>query len=278
MKRTLFALTFALASLSPAWAADAPNLAPLPTSQAAVADTNMICGAGAVLDPVCVSSFATTADALLCPCVASNPMQITEYSVVVSNTSSVPTLTALLAQLSINTNGARFTADSKEGKRLVTTSFAALGSGVNELTVRRFDYANRVALALSLIPSGSGMTVKLYLVPKVITSGIDDTLQLARGGRRILVHGPLNCPAGQKVRKLWVTATQVSTGALAHAQWTGTCTGDTQVWNATAQLDSDAGQRFEAGPAQLCASAVFLDGHDPKSSKQWCVDAQLYEE
>ena len=107
------------------------------------------------------------------------------------------------------------------------------------------------------------------------TGKIDDVLPIAKGGARILVQGPLECPEGQRVRGLWVTATQETTGAFAQKRWRGKCTGTTQTWS----LVLKASERpFVPGPAQVCAAAVFERKGRAQFSKQWCVDATLVED
>ena len=104
------------------------------------------------------------------------------------------------------------------------------------------------------------------------TGKIDDVLPIAKGGARILVQGPLECPEGQRVRGLWVTATQETTGAFAQKRWRGKCTGTTQTWS----LVLKASERpFVPGPAEVCAAAVFERKGRAQFSKQWCVDATL---
>lgn len=97
--------------------------------------------------------------------------------------------------------------------------------------------------------------------------GINSPLVLAVNGRQVAVAGHVTCTKGDDY-EIQTTATQSTTGALAHGRIEGRCSGRTDQYQAPTWVYDEA--LFEPGPAQVCGLLITRNGGKVSDVFQWC--------
>ncbi len=240
------------------------------------------CGNGKHVDPVCafalnaatcIAAFELVANGT-CQCLPDKLFQLSHFTTHISVTTKSDArdkIATLLAQLLRQAVRSALIIDSVDtGGTLFFQQFSAT-DGSNQVNTQA-----KIRNALLQFAS-SNIAAHVAIQNKDFgPAGIDAELGVSPNGKEIFAHGPIECPAGQRVSPLHVTVTQEAIGAIAHGSWSKDCTGTSQQWN----LKAHKGERsnpFVPGSAEVCAWAVFKLKNSVQTTKQWCADVVLSE-
>jgi len=124
------------------------------------------------------------------------------------------------------------------------------------------------AMLITLAPVGTAPMA----FAAIATNTIDAQAVIAANGRRLIVSGPIQCTAGERV-SIRVTVTQRSTGAIAEGSVVGVCTGNIDRWEV--QATTRGKEAFQEGAATAVAIATTTTGGQTTDAHQWLVNMTL---
>ena len=84
-------------------------------------------------------------------------------------------------------------------------------------------------VSAAIVLTLAGVFVASMAFAKLTLNTIDPVAIVAGGGRHLIVTGPINCTAGERV-ELRVTVTQRTTGAVAEGYAIFNCAGVSEQW------------------------------------------------
>ena len=110
---------------------------------------------------------------------------------------------------------------------------------------------------------------------RIVRNTIDATAIATKGGRNLIVTGPLECSSGERVH-VFVSVTQRTTGAIADGRGLLVCTGEESPWTVEAEVQGKA--TFDSGPAVAVAIAWTVRRGVTTDAHQWLVPVTLVAE
>jgi hypothetical protein len=126
--------------------------------------------------------------------------------------------------------------------------------------------------AAATVVALAGVVVVPSAMARVVRNTIDPLGVVSDDGRHLVVTGPIQCDAGQKVF-VTVTVTQRTTGAVAEGFTRIACSGESQQWEVHAAAKGR--EVFEEGLATAVALARTSDRGDSDDAHQWLVEITL---
>ena len=126
----------------------------------------------------------------------------------------------------------------------------------------------------------AGIVPVLSLLPllasaRIMRNTIDTTAVLPEGGRSVVISGPIECEAGERVHVL-IRVTQRTSGAIAEGRALLACTGEEGPWVIEAEVAGR--QRFAPGAATAVAVAWTVRRGVATDAHQWLVPVTLLAE